>query len=161
MTGQPYSGSCTLSIHNATLIIAKLDRLARNVAFISNLMESKVDFTAVDFPTANRLTIHVLAAVAEHEAAMISARTKAALAAAKDRGVRLGNPHSDIRKEAAKGNKLSIAARRQTAAKRVSISCPSSRRSKRMGRHRYERLPAFSMNVRFPRHVVDRGQRCR
>ena len=66
-------------IHNATLIIAKLDRLARNVAFISNLMEAGVEFVAVDFPQANRLTVHILAAVAEHEAQMISERTKAAL----------------------------------------------------------------------------------
>jgi DNA invertase Pin-like site-specific DNA recombinase len=67
----------------ATLVIAKLDRLARNVAFISNLMESGVDFVACDNPNANRLTIHILAAIAEHERAMISERTKAALAAAK------------------------------------------------------------------------------
>ena len=71
-------------LHGATLIIAKLDRLARNVAFISNLMEAGVDFTAVDFPQANRLTVHILAAVAEHEAAMISARTKAALSVKRD-----------------------------------------------------------------------------
>jgi DNA invertase Pin-like site-specific DNA recombinase len=77
-------------VHGAKLIIAKLDRLARNVAFVSNLMESGVDFEAVDFPQANRLTIHILAAVAEHEARMISERTKAALAAAKRRGVKLG-----------------------------------------------------------------------
>jgi DNA invertase Pin-like site-specific DNA recombinase len=77
-------------LHGATLIIAKLDRLARNVAFTSNLMESGVDFQAVDFPQANRLTIHILAAVAEHEARVISERTKAALAAAKRRGVTLG-----------------------------------------------------------------------
>ncbi len=76
--------------HRATLIIAKLDRLARNVAFVSNLMESGVDFLAVDFPTANRLTIHILSAVAEHEREMISARTKAALAASKARGKTLG-----------------------------------------------------------------------
>ncbi len=70
-------------VHGATLIIAKLDRLARNVHFISGLMEAGVDFVACDMPMANRLTIHVLAAVAEHEREMISARTKAALAAAK------------------------------------------------------------------------------
>lgn len=78
-------------LHKATLIIAKMDRLARNVAFISALMESGVEFTAVDFPKANRLTIHILSAVAEHEANAISERTKAALAAAKARGKKLGN----------------------------------------------------------------------
>src|SRR5215470_17132043 len=77
-------------VHGAKLIIAKLDRLARNVAFVSVLMEAGVEFEAVDFPQANRLTIHILAAVAEHEAKVISERTKAALAAAKRRGVKLG-----------------------------------------------------------------------
>ena len=77
-------------VHRATLVIAKLDRLARNVAFVSNLMESGVDFEAVDFPQANRLTIHILAAVAENETKMISDRTRAALAAAKERGTVLG-----------------------------------------------------------------------
>ncbi len=77
-------------VHRATLIIAKLDRLARNVAFVSNLMEAGVDFEAVDFPQANKLTIHILAAVAEHEARLISERTRAALTATKDRGAILG-----------------------------------------------------------------------
>jgi DNA invertase Pin-like site-specific DNA recombinase len=77
----------------AVLLIARLDRLARNVAFIANLMESGVDFVAVDMPQATRLTIHILAAVAEHERDMISKRTKAALAEAKRRGTKLGNPH--------------------------------------------------------------------
>jgi len=76
--------------HKATLIIAKLDRLARNVAFISQMMEAKVDFIAVDNPHATRLTLHILAAVAEHEREMISDRTKAALAAAKAQGRVLG-----------------------------------------------------------------------
>lgn len=74
----------------ATLLIAKLDRLARNVAFVSSLMEGGVEFVAADAPYANRLMIHILAAFAEHERSMISDRTKAALAAAKARGVVLG-----------------------------------------------------------------------
>jgi len=76
----------------ATLIIAKLDRLARNVAFIANLMEAGVEFVACDQPFANRLTLHVLAAVAEDEARRTSERTKAALAAAKAKGIKLGSP---------------------------------------------------------------------
>jgi DNA invertase Pin-like site-specific DNA recombinase len=76
--------------HRATLVIAKLDRLARNVHFISGLMESGVEFVAVDMPAANKFTLHIMAAVAEQEAAAISTRTKAALAAAKARGVALG-----------------------------------------------------------------------
>jgi DNA invertase Pin-like site-specific DNA recombinase len=79
----------------ATLVIAKLDRLARNVAFVSNLMESRAEFVAVDNPHANRLTIHILAAVAEDEARRTSERTKAALAAAKSRGVKLGGLRCD------------------------------------------------------------------
>lgn len=75
----------------ATLVIAKLDRLARNVHFVSGLMESRVRFVAVDMPEANELTIHVMAAFAEHEAKRISQRTKEALAQAKARGVKLGN----------------------------------------------------------------------
>ena len=74
----------------AVLLIAKLDRLARNVAFVANLLESGVEIAAADMPAANRFLLHVMAAVAEHEAKAISDRTKAALAAAKARGVRLG-----------------------------------------------------------------------
>lgn len=83
-------------LHRATLVIAKLDRLARNVCFIANLMDGRVEFVACDMPHANRLTLHLLAAIAEHEREMISQRTKAALQAAKARGVRLGNPNGAI-----------------------------------------------------------------
>lgn len=82
--------------HKATLIIAKLDRLGRNVAFIANLMESRADFLAVDNPHANRLMVHMLAAFAEHEREQISTRTKAALQAAKRRGVQLGKHGRDV-----------------------------------------------------------------
>lgn len=74
----------------ATLIIAKLDRLSRSVHFVSGLMESKVRFVACDMPEANELTIHIMAAFAEHEAKRISQRTKDALAVAKARGAVLG-----------------------------------------------------------------------
>ena len=84
--------------HKATLIIAKLDRLARNVHFISGLMESRVDFLACDNPHANRLMVHMLAAFAEHEREMISQRTKEGLRAAKARGVVLGANNAALNK---------------------------------------------------------------
>lgn len=76
----------------ATLLIAKLDRLARNVSFIAAMMDAGIDFMACDQPFASRLTLHILAAVAEDEARRISERTKAALKAAKARGTKLGSP---------------------------------------------------------------------
>ena len=99
------------------LVIAKLDRLARNVHFISGLMNSDVEFVAVDMPSANRLTIHILAAVAEHESEMISQRTKAALAAAKARGNEAREPES-------------IGGRRHASQRR---NCRSQSRSSRPG----------------------------
>ena len=95
--------------HGAKLIIAKLDRLSRNVAFIANLMDSGVEFMACDIPFANRLTLHILSAVAEHEREMISQRTKVALAAAKRNGVKLGSPDPH------KGSTIGVQRNRQMA----------------------------------------------
>jgi DNA invertase Pin-like site-specific DNA recombinase len=81
---------CLCRVYDAKLVIARLDRLARNTALIAKLMETAVEFVAADFPLANRFTIHILAAVAEYEAKLISERTKAAMAAAKARGRKFG-----------------------------------------------------------------------
>lgn len=109
-------------LHNATLIIAKLDRLARNVAFVSNLMESGVEFVAVDFPQANRLTVHILSAVAEHETKAISDRTKAALAVAKARGTKLGGFRGSKISDEARA--IGLASRQATAQARSTDLAP-------------------------------------
>ncbi len=80
--------------HKSTLICAKLDRLSRNVAFTSRLLESDVDIVFCDFPQANRLVLHILSSIAEYEAGLISARTRAALQAKKERGAILGKPEN-------------------------------------------------------------------
>ena len=80
-------------VTGATLVIAKLDRLSRNAAFITALQESKVKFVACDMPEANELIVGVMAMIAQHERKLISERTKAALAAAKRKGTKLGNPN--------------------------------------------------------------------
>lgn len=76
----------------ATLIVAKLDRLARNVSFLSNLLESDVEIVFCDFPQANKMVLHILAAISQYEAELTAQRTKAALQAKKARGAKLGNP---------------------------------------------------------------------
>ena len=85
----------------ACLLVARTDRLSRNVHFLSGLMEQKVEFVAADNPHATNLTLHIMAAVAEEEARLISIRPKAALAAAKERGVKLGT-HAKVLNEESK-----------------------------------------------------------
>jgi len=125
----------------AVLVVAKLDRLARNVAFLSKLLESGIEFVATDNPSANRLTIHILAAVAEAEAKAISERTKAALAAAKARGTVLGsarkghwNGREDARLQGGlKGLKASAIVRSKAAAEAYSDILPSILALKALG----------------------------
>ncbi|MDT7529583.1 recombinase family protein [Sphingopyxis sp. SE2] len=96
----------------ATLVVAKLDRLSRSVAFLSALQESGANFVAADMPEANELTVHILAAVAQAERKAISRRTKEALEAAKARGIKLGNPNGAAPlRRAGKGNSAAVAAR--------------------------------------------------
>jgi DNA invertase Pin-like site-specific DNA recombinase len=117
----------------ATLVIAKLDRLARNMAFIANLQESGVEFTAADMPTASRFTVHIMAAVAEQEAVMIAARTKAAMATAKARGTLLGRRDDKIAAYAKRGAQVSALVRSSKAQKRADNLIPAITRFKREG----------------------------
>lgn len=105
---------------NATLVVAKLDRLSRNLAFLARLQESGARFVAADMPEANELTIHIMAAVAQAERKAISKRTKEALAAAKARGVRLGGNRGnleDLRKGPARSAEVRGWQSRERAAK--------------------------------------------
>ena len=82
----------------ATLIVAKLDRLARNVSFLSSLLENDVEIVFCDFPQANKMVLHILSAISQYEAELIATRTKQALAAKKARGAKLGNPEHLLNK---------------------------------------------------------------
>lgn len=98
-------------VTGATLAVAKLDRLSRNVAFLATLQDSGVKFIAADMPEANQLTVHIMAAVAQAERKAISKRTREALQAAKVRGQRLGNPNgAEALRRAQKGNTASVQA---------------------------------------------------
>ncbi|MDP3745613.1 MAG: recombinase family protein [Phenylobacterium sp.] len=110
---------CRLS--GATLLIAKLDRLSRSVAFLSRLMEDGTEFRAVDMPQANRFMIHIMAAMAEQEREMIAQRTRAALSAARERGVKLGGRRGTHRIElyGEEGRKRSANIRSTQASRRA------------------------------------------
>lgn len=96
------------SEHGAVLVIVKLDRLARNVFFVSQLMDAQIKFIACDIPEANKMTVQIMAVMAEQEARAISQRVKDALKTAKARGVVLGKPENLTPKAIVKSREVGI-----------------------------------------------------
>lgn len=142
----------------ATLAIAKLDRLARNVHFLSGLMEGGVPFVAVDNPNANPLTVHILAAVAEDEARRISERTRAALAAYKARGGVLGAARPECKaltpEMAAKGRGAGARANRDAAVVALADLVPTMERLRAEGKT----LRAIADVLNTEGHLTRRGK---
>ena len=120
-------------MYSATLVIAKLDRLARNVAFIANLKESGVEFIAADMPTANTFTVHIMASVAQQEGEMIADRTRKALATAKARGTLLGRRDGAIAAFSSIGVKASAEVRGNTAKAKAKDLIPLIREAQASG----------------------------
>jgi DNA invertase Pin-like site-specific DNA recombinase len=137
----------------ATLIIAKLDRLARSVAFIFALRDSGVKFIACDMPEANTLTIGLLAAMAQHERELISERTKAALAAKKARGFKLGSPQNLTKEATVKAAK---------ARRRRALEDPANRRATELAilyRERGLSYASIAETLNSNGHLARRGGR--
>jgi DNA invertase Pin-like site-specific DNA recombinase len=120
-------------LHKAKLLVAKLDRLSRNVAFVSALMESGVKFQAVDMPDVNDMVVHILASVAQGEARAISERTRVALQAAKARGTVLGGLRWDITSVGEQGRAAALHTRQDNSAKYRADILPIIQDKQRLG----------------------------
>jgi DNA invertase Pin-like site-specific DNA recombinase len=127
---------------NATLLVAKLDRLSRNAAFLMNLKDSGVEFEALDIPGANSMTVGVLALVAQHEAEAISKRTKDALAARRARGLRMGNPR-DMSAHQKRASRMGNQANRAKAHARARLIAPAIEQARAEGHMSLRRIAAY------------------
>ena len=137
----------------AVLLVAKLDRLTREVLFIAKLMETKLPFVIVESPAITPLTLHILAAVAEEEARMISARTTAALAAAKARGVKLGTAGAANVTKA--GQRAGAAKNREAALRRDALVSGYVRMMREAG----DTYAAIAARLNSEGHTTGRGLR--
>jgi len=137
----------TCELSGATLVVAKLDRLSRNLAFLAKLQESGARFVAADMPEANELTIHIMAAVAQAERKAISVRTKEALAAARARGVRLGGSRGNL-EDLRRGPAKSAEVRSRQAAQRANKVRAQIDAITSDGEHRSLRQIALALNER-------------
>jgi DNA invertase Pin-like site-specific DNA recombinase len=135
-------------IHRATLIVSRLDRLSRNPTFLLNLLDSGVEVRFADMPRADRFVIGVMAMVAEWEAEQISGRTRAALAAAKARGVKLGTPENLTNRD--KGNRESAIVRQEQAAGRAEDLRPVVEELRRGGASTLQAIADGLMAAGFP-----------
>jgi DNA invertase Pin-like site-specific DNA recombinase len=134
-------------LHNATLVIAKLDRLSRDAHFLLGLEKAGVDFVAADMPGANRLTVGIMTMVAHEERRMISKRTKDALAAAKARGKKLGGNRGNLPVIGDKGRAISLATRQAKAQRRAADLAPIIAELKASGAVSLQRIAA-ELNAR-------------
>jgi DNA invertase Pin-like site-specific DNA recombinase len=134
----------------ATLLVAKLDRLSRNVAFLATLQESGIRFVCADMPEANELTIHVLAAVAQAERKMISTRVREALAAAKARGRKLGGDRGNLSSAGVSGRLRSVESRQGRAAERKADLLPHVEAAKAAGHTTLAGIAAYLNALSIP-----------